>query len=657
MGLKTRLTAITLTLTFLSAALIAGVLTWRDAAAVKERIRIANESTTVQLADGIQRVLQAAMALVETLSESDGLAAMDGEKVKQILLTVQKHHPHFELLFVMDEKGDQIARTSGKLTNRKDREYFKRALAGEVFVSQPYISVFTDKPAITVSAPIRRNGQIVGVFAADISLKKLSEFASLVEIGRSGYIDIVDQAKRLIYSPDETKILKDDSVQGLPYIQAVANGERGSVEATATNGEDALITFTPIPLMGWGVIAYQPLEELAQDEHASLLAAVGVLGAVLLLTLIIVLFTMQRIVRPLEFISRVLNKIARYDLAMTDERRLLDTYRSDHSEIGVMSRAIADTWDNLLALIQKVADGSKTTAATAEELTSATRHAAQAALQVKDDITSITEHMAERVEDTREIVDAIGSAESHLQTNFAILSKLLSTTEDIERKQAESSGILQGLMKSAGESRDVASGINSVIQETKDSTEKIFKASAMIQAIADQTNLLALNAAIEAARAGAAVRGFAVVAEEIRKLAEQSAGFTDEIETVVHELMNKVGQAVASMSALRRIVDEQDGSVKGTLALFDGIAANIENSKIIGDQLKESAQKVQENNAAIASRIAALRASAEQNAATAHDALTAVDEQGENIRGISAGSENLAAIAGDLNREVARFHM
>lgn len=179
----------------------------------------------------------------------------------------------------------------------------------------------------------------------------------------------------------------------------------------------------------------------------------------------------------------------------------------------------------------------------------------------------------------------------------------------------------------------------------------------MIQAISGQTNLLALNAAIEAARAGEAGRGFAVVAEEIRKLAEQSAGFTEEIRTIIADLKGKTEAATTRMQGVAGLTEMQTEKLRETEEKFKKISESVERTKEVVLLLDRDSDKIKNENSNIVRVIESLSAISEENAATTEEASASVDLQTESIRDISSASENLAHIATELDEEVSKFKL
>jgi len=188
-----------------------------------------------------------------------------------------------------------------------------------------------------------------------------------------------------------------------------------------------------------------------------------------------------------------------------------------------------------------------------------------------------------------------------------------------------------------------------------ESAEKIETASEMIQSIADQTNLLALNAAIEAARAGEAGRGFAVVADEIRKLAEQSNSFTNDIKGVIDELKTKSSNAVDLIQETKQVVDEQAGSVGETEGKFTNIAEAIDAIKGVIDKLNQSSALMGENKNSIIQITQNLSAFSEENAASTEEASAAMEEQSATVEEIASSGDNLAKVAEELKTLIDSF--
>jgi chromosome segregation ATPase len=214
---------------------------------------------------------------------------------------------------------------------------------------------------------------------------------------------------------------------------------------------------------------------------------------------------------------------------------------------------------------------------------------------------------------------------------------------------------IEYLLIKTEENNQAGREIHAVIIKTDESSQKIGQASGVIASIAEQTNLLALNAAIEAARAGEAGRGFSVVAEEIRRLAEQSAASTKEIDNTVNELLTNSKEAVRTISNMISVINEQAESVKRNKENYIAIKEAIQNTLNTVEHLNGSGKEMQKMKNEIMDTLQNLSAIAEENSASTQEVTASMEEQTASVEEVANSSEELAKLAENLQTIISKF--
>ena len=499
-------------------------------------------------------------------------------------------------------------------------------------------------------------GDFSGILNFSFDLKEFQNKIEAVKIGDTGFLILLDKSGNIIShkNPDYVgKKLEDLEIEAFKNIEGIHYDEIIHIDKN-TNQEYVMRAFPSAnSILGWTYILSMDKKEMdsIKLQHELFESLAITIMVVLLIAIGLSLFFAGRITKPIIELSKRVENIANFDLTVKLNEKTL----AKKDEIGDLANSMEKMTSNLRKIVSNILEHSQRTASTAQELTATAQKTSNSADEVSAAVGNIAQGATSQAEDVQIAGKNLDNISDLLLEMNGVLTELVKAVDDIRSRKDEGKIILQELKEINDKSQVEVNQVNSIIVDSNSSAEKIANASNMIQSLASQTNLLALNASIEAARAGENGRGFAVVAEEIRKLAEESDRFAEEIRTVISQLQDKTQDAVNTMQEVEQVIDKQNIKMNETHDKFDEIELAVERGRHIVEKVTEASKSISNSSSQMVDVIQNLTEIAQENAATSQEASEAVDVQVESINDISMASENLENIAAALETEVAEF--
>lgn len=305
----------------------------------------------------------------------------------------------------------------------------------------------------------------------------------------------------------------------------------------------------------------------------------------------------------------------------------VDYHQKD--EFGEMSRSLENTADSLKTIVEGV------------------KGAADKAARSSVSLSHQLEQVIERGHETNESVMQIAAAMEEVSvanTEMAHSAKSASEAVHLNEQYArEGDNYMQKNRASMEQVVVTAHNSASMVEKLSDSIQKIGSITTVIRGIADQTNLLALNAAIEAARAGEQGRGFAVVADEVRKLAERTSSSTNEISSVVDSIKTETGAVVSSMSEVDREVEESAGYGRSTDEALKKIVEAANQATKLVKQIADGAQE---------------QSTATEDVTKNMERISGlIEESATSVEQVGHAAEDVSHVAIELQQLVGKFKL
>ena len=501
--------------------------------------------------------------------------------------------------------------------------YIKAKAEGKSIITDVYVDASTGQLTISGAAPVFVNGVLKGVVGNDVYLTQVIEKINATKF-QGGYAFVTDASGKINFHPNKELIGKvlyeaNESLKNLAPL--VKNSATGAYEYKSSDGADKLLAFTKLE-NGW--ILYITIDkEVAFSSIQTMLIALGISGIIMvLLSLALLQLILNAQFKPLVKLNDVIKNLSSSDGDLTQR---LTIQSSD--ELGKISQNINLFIQKIHTIITTAKTNSAENASVAHELSISAIDVGKRAEEEAFIVTKTTTDATALKVYLQESIASAASSKNELEE----------VTHSLKKVEENVSNLSKLLQNTAHNEVELAHKLTLV----SDNTNEVKNVLNVINDIADQTNLLALNAAIEAARAGEHGRGFAVVADEVRKLAERTQKSLVEINATINVVTQSINGVSVEMNTNSHTINKiSDISID--------VQSNVSEVTTVLGRTIANTQKTVQDYIDTSTQIDAITKDIEAISTLTNTNTRSVEE-------IAGASEHLHELTETLNNELSKF--